>query len=308
MNYILGSGLIGKLCKFILGDGWEIISYNKSRYYSFDPPLADNYIQHTDKTNDIISKLLSNVVPIYYKTPISYSGQLIYNVFDNFIDEYIEKVYAGHSYASKLIKTDFMAYDCAFDLNKKLSFTLENDIKNNMGIVSKIDCNSNVLEFIDSKKNSKILEFDKIISTIPLDVLCNIVHFGDKKLDINLSSNDCYYYLIHNNSKIDLEDANGCYIVDKNIDFHYCNYIGMNKYLFRSVKNIENIYNYIGLMIGYDFEILDSWVIPKSIPKHNPPDLSIFGDNIFCIGSNAQWDDFMDISSCIHRIFDYEER
>jgi len=44
MNIILGSGIIGLLAKLILGQDWKIIPFYRSRYFSFNPALDDNFI------------------------------------------------------------------------------------------------------------------------------------------------------------------------------------------------------------------------------------------------------------------------
>ena len=77
MNAILGSGLIGMLARDILGDGWTLIPVGRSRFYSFQPALADNYIAIDETINEYMKRF--TFLPLIHKTAFSLGGELTYN-------------------------------------------------------------------------------------------------------------------------------------------------------------------------------------------------------------------------------------
>ena len=44
MNYILGSGIVGLTARHILGADWQVVPFYKSRFFSSNPPLDDNFL------------------------------------------------------------------------------------------------------------------------------------------------------------------------------------------------------------------------------------------------------------------------
>ena len=78
-NVIFGSGIVGVLAKAILGPDWTIIPFYRSRFFSFNPALDDNFIIRDDKLDDVIKDLTKTIsIQTYvYKRAWSISGQLI---------------------------------------------------------------------------------------------------------------------------------------------------------------------------------------------------------------------------------------
>lgn len=298
MNLILGSGIIGRIAKHMLGSEWGFVSHGKSRYFSFDPPLAERYVRYNDDSNHIVQSIVGQQTPILYKAPFSYGGQLIYNETNMVLDPYISKVYGEHPACNSLLKTNFTAFDCSRAIYEKLGDMLSADIKSGLGVVNKIDCKNRKVEVLDNDKIKHEYDYDRIVSTIPLDVLykaCDIDH--------DLECNNIYYYFLHVGSGIDLEGADETYVCDPEIAFFRCIYYRSGKYLFMSNEPIDDPYNYFGAFIGYDFEILDAWVIENALPVGSPPDLrNLESDGIICVGSNAQWDDMVDITRSMLRL------
>ena len=66
---------------------------------------------------------------------------------------------------------------------------------------------------------------------------------------------------------------------------------------------LENPYQYFGKFLGYNLDLIEAARIVDAIPIGPKPDLSeLEGKGIYCVGSNAEYDDMMDISSSIFRI------
>jgi hypothetical protein len=292
LNFILGSGLIGCIARKILGSGWSWIPFKRSRYYTFIPPLADNFIQYDEVAHDFLSKYA--IANLIYKRPYSFRGVLSY---DNpvAIDEYFDKVYGQYpEYAKKVMKTTCMVYNItARGLYDKLQNELGDDINSsitNYGQDVSIDIRNHTLTTI---KDGKKYDYDTIISTIPFDALANKCD-----ININLQSNDvCYYHIA--TSKINLEGAQQSLIADRDIKFFKVDMTDKNEYLFHTLGPIEDPLGYFGMFIGYNIDILSVYRIDKAIPISSEiPPL----DGIKCIGSNAEWDDLIDISTCVRKL------
>jgi hypothetical protein len=295
MNFILGSGIIGYLAKEIFD--WHIVPFKKSRYYTFEIPFADNYIVLDKDIDNFMNCYYPHNVQIINKSAFSFKGGLI-NDDQTLRELYVNKAYNSnpHPSATKLLKTIFSAYEVnvkqVHDMLFKKHIAHINDNIKKYGEVVSINVQSKEIIF----KTGKVA-YDNIISTIPLDALCK---YAGHTMD--LPSSDLYVYHLASNI-INLEGSVQCYVCDDNIEFYKVQKIGDDQYLFWSGGVIEQPYKYFGLFFGYDFEILEVVKIEKAIPLGVPPDLSCFADNgIFCVGSNAQWDDFMDVSSCIKRL------
>lgn len=298
MKYILGSGLIGCLARKILGPEWSFIPFKRSRYYSFDYPLADDLIVFDKDIDDFMSIICNDKTQLFLKRPFSYQGQLIYQNLPMVVEPYIRKVYGDDvpSVAKLLLKTTMPVYlKKASVVYDELQKEFWNDIQNSAKIAGEllsIDLAQHQLRCAN-----KVFEFDKIVSTIPLDALfkfCGTNH--------NLKSRSVCYYLVETD-KVNLEGAEQCFVSDIDIDFFKVNKVGNNKYLFYTFEPIEDAFIYFGKFLGYNIDILDARKIDNVIPLGEPPGLDYlvkYGVN--CIGSNAQWDDFVDISTSIMRL------
>ena len=68
-------------------------------------------------------------------------------------------------------------------------------------------------------------------------------------------------------------------------------------------EEVENLGDYLSAFCEGKLRILRSVRMTEYIPTGSLPSLSHLEEqNIYCVGSYAQWDDFMDIGSCIKRI------
>lgn len=295
MNLILGGGLIGLLARDILGPKWTIIPYGKSRFYSFSPPLADNFIIHDDEISEY-TKLYVGSPPLFIKSMYSFGGQLTSN-HAICVDEYLNKVYGPsvprHAKAMMSKRFEFFAYgDCA-DIYRTLQEKYQSELVANSekyGVITKIQDDHTIITSTGVR-----LEYNKILSTIPIDVL--VGYFGEK---VALNSKDMWCYHLETD-KLDLENSQIVYAVDPDIEFYKVNSLGNAQYVFYAGKRIEKPGAYFMMFIK-DFHLIQETTIPQAVPCGNIPNIDVNSRGIYCIGSSAVWDDFLDVGSCIKRI------
>jgi hypothetical protein len=299
MNYVLGSGLIGCLACEILPN-WQLIPFKRSRYYSFEIPLAEPFIKRVDAIDEVMCKFsFENKIPIIEKNPISFGGQLIFQDNNDVKMLYLKKVY-GDDYPThfiKLLPSTYSIYPMGpIQLYQKLQEKLKPKIDGsivNLGTLIGIDLGRKELIFKEGRK-----EFETIISTIPLDVLAKLCRF-----ELELKSKAVCYYRIGTN-KIDLEGARQCLVADGSIDFFRVVKLPIeHEYLFWTWDKLENPYEYFGKFLGYNLDLIEAARVDKAIPIGPRPDLSeLEMKGIYCVGSNAEHDDMMCVGSCMSKI------
>lgn len=306
MKYIIGSGIIGLLAKFILGDDWKFIPQKRSRYYTFDPVLADDFVVREEGDVDEIVKSFSPLSSIgsiiYYKRAFSLSGKLLYQENDMTIEPYLQKIYGDKvpTIAPKLLKTSFWSYMLtAKGLHDGLLKTYMDEIRSFPTEVTGIDIREHKIRIRNiNGTDARVISYDKVINTVPLDVL-----YGWSGIHEELTSRPvCYYHI--RTRKVDLEKADQVLVIDDSIDFFKVTRTKkLHEYVFWTFDKIENPHNYFGMFLNYNLDILDAYRIDGALPLGEPPNLQGLEDaDIFCVGSNAQWDDFMDVSSSIKRL------
>jgi len=297
MKYIIGSGLIAFIAKTILPE-YEIIPTGKSRYYQFPVATCDDYILCHKDIDDFMKEVVpAQLIPVFFKRALSYSGQLIFGNSAGFIDNWLNKVYGQdrNPHAATLTKLDSFVYSAsAIDV-----FNVVED-----------RCKKHFREFITSGNKLKSIDtenrvihtaqeqipYDHIINTVPLDTICNICG-----IEHDLQSKDLHTFVVETED-LDFEGASELLVVDENIDFFKCTRVGRQTYQFYSTEEIINLPAYLSLIVN-NFNVLSATMVHKALPigKYDMhKDLEQFG--ITCVGSNAQWDDMMDVSSCIRRL------
>jgi len=296
MTVILGSGVIGCLARLIL-DGARMVPFRKSRYYSFDRPLADDFIRYADV--DGLGDVLGDCGPkLMYKRPFSYQGQLFYNAHPMVVDPYLRKVY-GESvpvHAAKALETAFMTFaGTVMQLYAGLQRKFWDEIQGaaEIGKVLSIDLSARRV-----RCSSGELEYDRLVSTVPLDAflgLCGRDASGLRARD------SCAYRIV--SSRVDLEGAGQCLVSDLDIGFYKVVRTGVSEHVFFTFEPVDNPYLHFGSCLGYDLDIVDARRIPGAVPVGSPPDLGWLEElGVLCVGSNAQWDDMMDVTGCVRRI------
>ena len=295
MKLILGGGLTALLTKDILGPDWTIIPIGKSRHYSFNPPLTDNYIQQDETILEYIKQFY--VIPLLYRIGYSYAGHITFN-HAVALNKYLTKLYdenvPPHAGAYWSSRTDHFGCGDCFDIYRTLNTKYESEIlANNLKYGKPIKIKDNVL----TTSTGSNLEYTQIVSTVPLYALLEWNGISG----LELPSKDIYYYHIRTND-IDFEGATKLLVVDSEIDFHEAVMLNKENYIFKSCKRIEYPGRYF-MQFMKKFELIAETSIEKSVccgPIPNIPELK--AANIVCIGKSAVWDDCLDLGSVCKRL------
>jgi len=293
MKIILGGGLIGLIARDILGSDWIIIPIGRSRYYSFDPPLADNYVVRDDLIDEYMREY--TIVPCLYRIGYSYGGQILFNTTIP-LSPYLDKLYGGnvppHASSYWGNRIDLWGYGNCIDMYMRLQEKYKDEILNNnniYGVPSKISDHT-----ITANKQ---FEYDEIISTVPLPALLGWMNVSWPEL----KAKDVYCYHVRTDC-LDFEGATHLFVADPEIEFFKASMINKQNYIFYAQKKIEQPGQYfMGFMKR--FELIAETSVPESICCGHIPAISDIDDaDITCVGSSAVWDDCLDVGSCIKRI------
>jgi hypothetical protein len=291
MNIILGGGVVALFARDILGPDWQIIPIGRSIYYSFSPPLTDNYIIRDDITDRYLETV---TIPEYIKNTLSVGGYLTQD--DATLHEWLNKKYKGNvpPQAQKYWESH-MGYFAYPGLNKiyaKYQEKYKGEItrNNNYGALSKIDVHNHTLTLAN-----KTIEYDKLINTIPLYAFLDLA-------DINypLPSLDMWCYHIRSDT-IDLEGATNAFIVDAAIDFYQASKVGNTDYIFYANAEVAQP-GTMFMSIVEKFDLINETMIPKAIACGEIPRLEVLDSGGIINAGSGVWDDCLDIGSSIKRL------
>jgi len=288
-NVILGLGLIGRIACNLHPD-WVVAPFGGSRFYTFDPPLAENHIVVSDKISDYLGSLGYNLDVDFYKKSYSICGELLNEPQKSIIEEYVEKVYNTDSdLMALLLERNISSYYKNIKANELYKNFISRGFNNKVIEIKSIDSNNRLIN-----TSGGVIEYNKIISTIPLNVLSKLLN-----LENDFKAKDVYIYDITTPS-LDFEGANEVLVVDKHIDFYRTQKISDARYIFYSFQRLNS--EYFGAFMN-QFAILGETVVEEYVPIGDIPkldDLEKVG--IECVGSMARWDDFCDISTSIAKL------
>ncbi len=304
-NVIFGGGIVALLAKYILGNDWKIIPFYRSRFFSFNPALDDNFIIRDETLDDFIKDLThnQNVATFIYKRAWSIGGELVtiwnkdacsdwlYKIFGNQIPSQTE-VYMSN-------RMNLFVYDIR--LNQLYDQLLKANLESlkseaSKGMVSEIGDHYYI-------RNGIREDFDNAISTIPLDALYNLMSVKNQTL-----ASKTLHYLHIKTSDLDFEGNNQTLVVDRLFSFYKVTNIAPDRYLFYCHEELPNPGVYL-MTIMKSFDILDGTSIEHAMPMGDIPKLDwLEKQGIFCVGSFAQWDWCMDVGSCILRTIKYASR
>lgn len=303
MKFILGSGIVGLIARDILGPSWTLIPFYKSRFYTFNPSLSDNFIIKNDEISQYIkSSDIGKVQSFPYRRAYSVKGMLYGKHDDGICSDWCTKTF-GYDHSSHI--SAYMKHGMEFDvydvrINQLYQTLLEKympEIKKGMAYGGLSGIGDHAMAFGD-----KVVDFDKIVSTIPLDVLGNYCGY-----DLGLKKKDAHFIHLHT-EHLDFEGYNQTLVADSFFPFYQVTNVASNKYMFYFHEPLNNPGEFF-MSILKDFDILDGTSIKDYVVLGSLPKLGMFEDrNIFCVGSYAQWDWCMDVSSCILRIIKYFQR
>lgn len=304
-NVILGSGIIGLLAKKILGPSWDIVPFYASRFFSFNPALDDNFITRDKAIDDFIRDITGKpAIPVLYKRAWSIRGQLLGEFDNSLCNEWLWKIHDGK------VPSHAQVYN-----STRMSMMVYNDVRTNLLYKELLDRDKQLILAEKDKgqiteigdhyfiRNGQTEEFDNIVSTIPLDALCNLMHV--KGLDLQAKT---IHYLHVATDDLDFEGNNQTLVVDSMFDFFKVTCIAPSRYLFYFQNEVQNPGAYL-MKIIRSFDIIDGTSISNAICSGEIPDLSWLEKlGIVCVGSSAQWDSCADVGSCILRLMRFAER
>ena len=299
-KYILGGGLVALLAREILGPSWTIIPHGSSRYYGFNPAIADDVISvSVDKTD---FELLGTKAVRPFTRAFSLGGQLNFAPTDWMYDLYTEKVYGAPSPHYKSVTPLWQAVSemSASQLYQRL---LQRHLPELTANMLKYGYIKTIANGVITTTTGMSLDYDRILSTIPLDALYNalgIVH--------QLQSKDVWVYNI-TTDQLDFEGAEQALVVDKEFDFYKVNQIGPMNYIFFCLEQVLTPTVYFGAFLGNKLRVENpAGTKHKSfIPIGGPFTMGhLTALNIECVGSHAEWDDCVDVGTSLIRLLKIE--
>ena len=299
MNIILGSGVNAFAAKHILGDSYKILSAGPSRFYKFNPVPGDNFI-YTNENLKPLESVLSPLIGVKkadYRCAWSKGGSIIrgYNQFDAMM--WLSKLFGiytpGHIPYILQNRMEFKVYENRVN---NLYSALYEKHKDSMSEFN-LDSISKISPHNIHMKNGQIIEYDKLISTIPLDDLLKLMGCVDHGLkSVGVSA------IRIRTSELNFEGFNQLWTVDPDISFYKSQIVKEDEYIFYFNFKVERPAQYISPYIN-DFDLLTGVWIEAAIPAGDLPYLNQLEDyGIIPLGMSAQWDFGMDFSSCLFRI------
>lgn len=291
MKFILGSGLVGLLGRDILGDDWTLIPIGRSRFYSFTPPLADNFVI----TNEIIDEYMSahSVMPKLYRIAFSYGGQILFQPTIA-LSNYLSKVYGDDvpPHAEIYIKDnmEFFADGNCTLLYEKLHKKYKEEIAKNNNKYG------NILKIVDHSIHTSggIFDYDEITATVPLDIL-----FRYMGVEWDLPAKNEHYYHIRTDC-LDFEGATHILVVDPEIEFHKVTMLDPRNFIFHSCKPIEHPGQYF-MQHMKRFDLIAETSVANAICCGPIPPTGMTDDVDIVRAGSAVWDDCLGIGAVIMR-------
>lgn len=303
MNVIFGSGIVGLLARKILGPSWKVVPFFRSRFFSFNPALDDNFIIRDEQLDPFIKDLYAKSLPVFvYKRAWSIAGQVVPEYSSGLCNDWLAKTFGSEVPPQSEIyhanRMNLFVYDIRVNglyqalVNEFLPELKEEAAK---GEVTTVGDHFFV-------RNGQKEEFENAVSTVPLDALCGLMN-----ANIELPSKTLHYLHIETED-LNFEGFNQLLVADDAFSFFKVANIAKNRYLFYCHEEIQSpgIY-FMGFMSK--FEIIDGTSIENALPMGSSPKLDKIEDyGVYCVGSYAQWDWCMDIGSCALRILKYAGR
>jgi hypothetical protein len=304
MKIIFGSGIVGLLARLILGPSWVVVPFYRSRFFSFNPALDDNFIIRSDEIDPFISEL-TKIRPMEfpYKRAWSVQGHLTQQWDVDLCSDWLYKLFGTNipSQSEPYLKNRMTLPVYDLRSNEIYSMLLGHYID----MLKEESAKGSVTEIGDHYyvQGGVRKEFDAAINTIPLDGLLNLMNINN----ISLPAKDLHYLHV-STTDLDFEGANQTLVVDQMFSFFKVTNIAENRYLFYCHEDIPNPGAYL-MPIIQKFDIIDGTSIERALPMGPIPNQSFLEDfGIYSVGSYAQWDWCMDVGSCILRLIRYANR
>jgi len=303
MNVIFGSGIIGLLAKKILGESWTVIPFYRSRFFSFNPALDDNFIIHDKQIEPFITDLYGKSLPVFmYKRGWSVGGQIVPEYDASLCGDWLAKLFGQEiPPQSEVYHRDRMSL-FVYDLRvNELYQSLVNEYLESL----KVEAAKGEITEIGQHyfiRDGKREDFDNAVNTIPLDALSSLMN-----IQVDLPSKTLHYLHIETED-LNFEGFNQLLVADNIFSFYKATNVAKNRFLIYCHEEIQNpgIY-FMGFIPKFD--IIDGTSLERALPMGPSPKLNNLEQaGIYCVGSYAQHDWCMDVSSCIMRLLRYAQR
>lgn len=307
-NIILGSGIVGLLAKKILdaatSESWTVVPFYRSRFFSYNPALDDNFIIYSDKIDKCLKEIVGTQdIPLFfYRRGWSYQGSIFKSYDAGLFNLWSTKVF-GSEVPSQLSlyfdgKMDLTIYNLRTnELYQGLMNSILADLKTEAakGQVTEVGDHYII-------RNGVREDFDNCVSTIPLHKMFELTHTtGD------LPSRTLHYLCVQT-EELNFEGCNQLLVADAAFPFYKATNFAPGKYLLYCQEEITNPGAYLMSMFS-KFDILDGTTIQNALPMGETPNLSALeAKGVYSVGSYAQWDWCMDAGSCIIRLLGYAQR
>ena len=303
MKVIFGSGIVGLLARKILGPTWKIIPFYRSRFFSFNPALDDNFIIHDKQLEPFITDLYGKSLPLFvYKRGWSVGGHIVPEYDKNLCQDWLAKMFGPDIPPQSEIyhanRMNLFVYDLRVN---GLYQALVNEYLEEL----KAESAKGEVTFIGPHhfiRNGQREDFDNAVSTIPLDALCRLMN-----ITVNLPSKTIHYLHVETES-LNFEGFNQLLVADNIFSFFKATNVAKNRYLIYCHEEIPNpgIY-FMGFLPKFD--IIDGTSLEHALPMGPIPKLNnLETAGIYCVGSYAQHDWCMDVGSCALRLLKYAGR
>ncbi len=292
-KFIFGSGLVGLLARKILGPSYTIIPFYKSRFFSFNPPLDDNFIICNREIDYGIKGLFGPLKRFPYRRRYSFKGEIL-PFSKNVCENWIYKIY-GYDIPGQVLpyyskQDDFDVYDLrSTAVYENLMQEYKEEIAKGLALGKVTNIGEGFIEF-----NGRRSEYSHIVSTIPLNSFCDLA-----KKQHNLKARPVHFLHVETGS-LNFEGCNQLLVADATLEFYKVTNIAKDRYLFYFINELIIPGIYLMPIIPGPFEVLDGTSINDYIPLGQMPNLAF--TNVDHIGSYAQWDACVDIGSCILRL------
>lgn len=303
-NVIFGSGIVGLLAKALLGPSWKLVPFYRSRFFTFNPALDDNFIIRDEQTDDFIKDVTGAIAVqvLLYRRAWSVGGQLVPSWDKGLCRDWSTKIFGSQVPPQTEVylanRMNLFVYDLR--VNQLYQRLMEQNLaelqtESAKGLVTEIGDHYFIRGGIRE-------DFDNAVSTIPLDGLNKLMN-----VQMELPSKDLHYYHIQTDN-LDFEGNNQVFVVDSMFGFYRASNIAPKRYLIYCHEEIQNPGIYF-MPIMQSFEILDGTSVKHGLTMGPVPKIDWHeSKGIYCVGSYAQWDWCMDVGSCILRLQRYAQR
>jgi hypothetical protein len=301
-NVIFGSGITGLFAKALL-PGWTVIPFGRSRFFTFNPALDDNFIICSEEIDEPVRDICRAPTKTFlYRRAFDVGGHLFGKYDKGLCQDWLTKIFGlqvpGQAEPYMNNRLDLFIYDIR--VNQLYGELLQRYL----GELKEEHAKGKITEIGDHYfvRNGKKEEFDNAVNTIPLNVLNNLMG-----LQQELPAKPAHFFHIQT-KHLDFEGYNQTLITDSKFSFYKVANIAPDRYLFYCHEEIQQPGPYFMALMP-DFEILDGTSVGDYIPMGPMPNLEhLEQKGVYSVGSYAQWDWCIDVSSCITRLVRYANR